>query len=79
MTKWVHSRRSFWRRCLSKYQPAAYAKSVAPHPRPPLVEHLFSGALDHGGPRYWAFKTVEQRDAFVELYRTAEACEAPLA
>lgn len=69
--------RTMWRRKRDKYSASFFAVTTPKHPSPRSVVHLFSTGLDAGGPRYWAFRTKDQRDDFVRLYINAKACSDP--
>lgn len=67
-----------WRVLVAKYLPKAFAKTHTPyHPRPMDVKAEFSAGFIPGGPRFWAFKTIEHRDKFVKYVHGAETCEDP--
>lgn len=67
-----------WRTAVTNYLPKAFARTHFPHhPRPMDVKHLFSAGFIKGGPRFWAFDSVELRDRFVKYIHSAEACEDP--
>lgn len=66
------NRKAFWRQTSAKYPDSFFAKTERPHPSPPNVTHRFSSTLVANGPRYWAFETEAQRDAFCKLYVGAQ-------
>lgn len=66
---------------MEKYNPQAFATTPA-GASPRHLRHAFScGKLrdDESFPtRYWAFDTVEERDAFLRVVLHARACDNPV-